>query len=72
MTMEKIVLGASLGNCVHVGGVAHFLQLAEREGYTPIYLGPAIPVDDLLREIELHHPAMVAVGYRLTPTMPAP
>lgn len=67
MTMEKIILGASLGNCVHVGGVAHFLQLAEREGYTPIYLGPAIPVDDLLREIELHHPAMMAVGYRLTP-----
>lgn len=65
--MDKILLGASLGNCVHVGGVVHFLQLAEREGYHTVFLGPAIPVDRIVEEVLRHKPAMVAVGYRLTP-----
>ena len=30
---SKKILAASIGNCVHVAGVYHFLQLAEREDY---------------------------------------
>ena len=31
--MKKTILGASIGNCVHVAGVIHFLNLASDEGY---------------------------------------
>jgi len=66
MLKGKIV-GASLGNCVHVAGVAHFLNIAEDEGYEAIFLGPAVKVDTILESIEKNKPAMVALGYRLTP-----
>ena len=36
--LKKKVLGASIGNCVHVAGVYHFLQLAEKEGYNCIFI----------------------------------
>jgi hypothetical protein len=62
-----LVLGASLGNCVHVAGVMHFLQLAEQEGYQTHFLGPAVPVPDLLEAIQTEKPELVAVSYRLTP-----
>ena len=29
---DKKLLGASIGNCVHVAGVVHFLDLATNEG----------------------------------------
>lgn len=64
---NKKIVGASIGNCVHVAGVYHFLQLAEREGYECIFLGPAVSVDKLFEAIEKEHPDLVAVGYRLTP-----
>ncbi|MDR2570349.1 MAG: cobalamin B12-binding domain-containing protein [Oscillospiraceae bacterium] len=66
MSKGKIV-GASLGNCVHVAGAAHFLSLAEDEGYEAIFLGPAVSVDKVLKSIEEHKPVMAALGYRLTP-----
>ena len=62
-----IIIGASLGNCVHVAGAAHFLTLAEDEGYETIFLGPAISVDTVLESIEKNKPVMAALGYRLTP-----
>jgi len=67
-TMSKgIIIGASLGNCVHVAGVAHFLSFAEDEGYESIFLGPAVSVDTMLENIEINKPVMAALGYRLTP-----
>ncbi|MCL2662176.1 MAG: cobalamin-dependent protein [Oscillospiraceae bacterium] len=66
MSKGKIV-GASLGNCVHVAGVAHFLNIAEDEGYEAVYLGPAVKVDAILESVEKNKPAIVALGYRLTP-----
>ncbi len=68
MTNErKYILGASIGNCVHVAGVIHFMSLAENEGYQTKFLGPAIPVDKLFEEIKKEKPTMVGIGYRLTP-----
>jgi hypothetical protein len=64
---KKIILGASIGNCVHVAGLYHFLKLAETEGYLILFLGPAVGLDRLIDEIEKHNPDIVALSYRLTP-----
>lgn len=66
--MKKIILGASIGNCVHVAGVVHFLSLAEQEGYEAVFLGPAVSIEQLFDKIEEYHPDMISVGYRLTPS----
>ena len=56
-----------MGNCVHVAGAAHFLSLAEDEGYEAVFLGPAVSVETVLESIKSNKPSMVALGYRLTP-----
>lgn len=65
--VKKLVLGASIGNCVHVAGVSHFLNIAEDEGFDTIFLGPAVSVKKLFEDINFYRPYMIAVGYRLTP-----
>lgn len=60
------IIGASVGNCVHVAGVIHFLSLAQDEGYDTVFLGPAVRIDVLFEAIKLNSPRYVAVGYRLT------
>ncbi len=69
--MPKTILGAALGNCVHVGGLHHFLKLAEAEGYRTTSLGPAVSVARLVRAIRKESPTLVAVSYRLTPEVAA-
>ena len=64
---KKFVLGASIGNCVHVAGVAHFLALAEDEGYDSYFLGPAVEVIKLFESINKYKPDIVGISYRLTP-----
>lgn len=64
---NKLIIGAAIGNCVHVAGVVHFLELAKQEGYSVKFLGPAISVENLFKSIELYKPDLVAIGYRLTP-----
>jgi hypothetical protein len=64
---ERLIVGAAIGDCVHVAGVVNFLNLAEQIGYETVCLGPAIAVDDLLDKVAELDPARVAVGYRLTP-----
>lgn len=65
--MNKKILGAALGSCVHVGGLHHFLELAKAEGYETESLGPAVPVAKLLDRVVKEKPGLVAVSYRLTP-----
>jgi len=67
MKDKKLILGCALGNCVHIGGLNHFLRLAEFEGFKTISLGPAVPIERLSNEIEKHSPDIVALSYRLTP-----
>ena len=67
MKKNNSILGCSIGNCVHVAGVAHFLAIAENEGYETIFLGPAVSIDILFEEINKNKPDIVGVGYRLTP-----
>jgi len=61
------ILGACLGNCVHVAGVMNFLAIAEEEGYVTNFLGPAISIDSLFEQIDKQKPDIVALSYRLTP-----
>ena len=63
---KKKILGASIGNCVHVGGLYHFMKIAEAEGFDIVFLGPAVSIDRLVDEIILNNPDIVAISYRLT------
>ena len=64
--MKKII-GATLGNCVHVAGIMGYLNLAEKEKYNTDFIGIGISIDDLLKEIDEKKPDIVALSYRLTP-----
>ena len=61
------IVGASVGNCVHVAGIISFLSLARSVGHDVIFLGPATPVDELLQRARDEKADMIAVSYRLTP-----
>ena len=63
---KKVILGSSIGNCVHVAGIIHLLQIAEKEGYDTIFLGPAVPIEELFNKIKEMKPDLVALSYRLT------
>ncbi len=65
--MKKMIIGASVGNCVHVAGVAHFLDLAQDVGYETLMAGPAVGVENVIKLVKKHSPDMVCLGYRLTP-----
>jgi methylmalonyl-CoA mutase cobalamin-binding subunit len=63
----KTVIGAALGECVHVAGVMNFLRLAEEAGWRTIFLGPAVPIEKVLEAAQREQAEMVGVSYRLTP-----
>lgn len=64
---NRIVLGCSLGECVHVAGIQNFLKLSADCGYKTIFLGPAISIEDLIDAIKETDPVFVGVSYRLSP-----
>ena len=64
---RKRIIGAALGNCVHVAGLSNFLQLAEQYGYETLSLGPAVPIARILEEAKEYKPEYVGLSYRLTP-----
>ena len=70
--MGKKIIGASIGNCVHVAGVVHFLDLAKQEGYETKFLGPAVSVEKLFDYLKKDKYDIVGVSYRLTPSNVVP
>ncbi|MGC8912731.1 MAG: cobalamin B12-binding domain-containing protein [Thermoplasmata archaeon] len=64
--MKKIV-GATIGNCVHVMGLHRFLELASSLGFQAEFLGQCIPVHQIMGYCEQKKPDIVALSYRLTP-----
>jgi len=62
----KKILGAAIGTCVHIGGLYHFLKLAEVEGYHTMMLGPAVSIKRLIEAIRREKPDIMALSYRLT------
>lgn len=63
----KTVVAAALGECVHVAGVLNFLKLAESAGWRTVFLGPAVPIDQVLAAAHRENAELVVVSYRLTP-----
>jgi methylmalonyl-CoA mutase cobalamin-binding subunit len=65
--MQKTVVAAALGECVHVAGVLNFLRLAEAAGWRTVFLGPAVAIEDVLQAARAESASLVGVSYRLTP-----
>ena len=65
--MQKTVVAAALGECVHVAGVMNFLRLAEAAGWRTVFLGPAVSIEAVLKTAREEKAALVGVSYRLTP-----
>lgn len=63
----KTVVAAALGECVHVAGVMNFLRVAEEAGWRTIFLGPSVPIAEVIAAAEREKADLVAVSYRLTP-----
>ena len=63
----KKILGACIGDCVHIAGIHRFLQLAEKQNYETIFLGPAVKIEKIIDAIREHDPDIVGLSYRLTP-----
>lgn len=64
--MRRLV-GATLGNCVHVAGTMNYLNLAEKENFETEFLGIGLGIDELINKIEEKRPNVVGLSYRLTP-----
>jgi methylmalonyl-CoA mutase cobalamin-binding subunit len=67
MLPVRAILGACLGNCVHVAGIQNFLSLAERLGWSASFVGPSQGVEAIVEEARRRRPDVLAVSYRLTP-----
>jgi methylmalonyl-CoA mutase cobalamin-binding subunit len=65
--MTRKILAGSLGECVHVAGVIHFLRLAEQHGYVTEFTGPATSIAEFVAAAQEVDPDILAVSYRLTP-----
>jgi len=68
---QGTILGACLGDCVHVAGILSFLRLAEEVGYATEFLGPAVPVMRFVEALCEQEPEVGVVSYRLTPKVAA-
>jgi methylmalonyl-CoA mutase cobalamin-binding subunit len=66
-TNRKTVVAAALGECVHVAGVMNFLRLAEAAGWRTVFLGPAVPPEQVLEAAQREKANLVGISYRLTP-----
>ncbi len=64
--MNKKMIVASIGNCVHAAGIYNFSVLARKEGYDVEYMGSAVPLKELVGGIIEFEPHVVALSYRLS------
>jgi methylmalonyl-CoA mutase cobalamin-binding subunit len=65
--LDKTVVAAALGECVHVAGIMNFLRLAEDAGWRTIFLGPSVPISKVIETAKEEDASLIAVSYRLTP-----
>jgi len=68
----KKILGACIGSCVHIAGILNFLSIAERIGYRTKFLGSALDIDILEKEVKRFKPDIIGVSYRLSPESALP
>jgi methylmalonyl-CoA mutase cobalamin-binding subunit len=62
-----LMIGAAMGDCVHVAGALNFLRLASAEGYPTEFLGAAKSPEEIAKVARERKAECVAVGYRLDP-----
>ena len=60
------MIGCSLGNCIHIAGIAEFFRLAEVKGFQTLSLGPAVDPARIVATLLEHDPAVGCVSYRLS------
>lgn len=65
--MPKTLILAALGECVHIAGLNKVQQLAESAGWRTIFLGPAVPIERVIKISQMEKADLVGVSYRLTP-----
>lgn len=65
--IKGLMLGAAMGDCVHVAGVLNFLRLASAEGFRTEFLGAAKSPEEIAAAARERKADYVAVGYRLDP-----
>ncbi|MFH1073511.1 MAG: cobalamin B12-binding domain-containing protein [Candidatus Firestonebacteria bacterium] len=63
---DKIIIGATIGGCVHAAGIINFLRLAADHGYKTEFLGVAVPLEIIFREVKKRKADIIALSYRLT------
>ncbi len=64
---KKVFVAGAIGEDVHVAGMINFLKLAEMEGYKTIFLGPAVPIKNMIGVIIETNADLIGVSYRLMP-----
>ncbi|MBD3255981.1 MAG: methionine synthase [Candidatus Lokiarchaeota archaeon] len=69
---KKRVLISSIGQCVHVAGAYNFMNIATRLNFKCKFLGPAIKINTIIKEIKKFKPEIVGLSYRLTPSTVKP
>ncbi|MHA2363072.1 MAG: methionine synthase [Candidatus Hodarchaeales archaeon] len=67
MNTKKKILCATLGSCVHVAGIFNFIRLAQKQQNEIFLLRPPNNVDEILDEVIIKNPDIIALSYRLTP-----
>ncbi len=72
MSARVSIVGATLGDCVHVAGVLGFLRLAEGEGCETDFLGTQVAIEDLIDACQKQRPDVIAISYRLSPESARP
>jgi methylmalonyl-CoA mutase cobalamin-binding subunit len=63
----RTVIAAAIGECVHVAGINNFLRLAEAAGWRTIFLGPAVPIAQIIESASQEDAELIGISYRLTP-----
>lgn len=67
LKQDKTILTACLGQCVHVAGIYNFMRIVEQIGYKCHFLGPAVPILNIIKKIKELNPEIIGLSYRLTP-----
>ncbi len=63
---EKVIMTASLGQCVHVAGIYNFMEIAQQFGYKCHFIGPNLSIKKIIKKIIQIKPEIIGLSYRLT------
>lgn len=64
-----MILSATLGECIHTMSLMKFLEIAEKQGFQVDFVGAALSLDTIIRDIKKKKPDVVVLSYRLSPSV---